>query len=79
MTRTTLMLPERLKAQTERTARRQGVSMGAFVRQALERAVAATADPAETDAFLADLRVCRSRTPPDVAGNPDTYLYGDKA
>jgi hypothetical protein len=37
------------------------------------------ADPAETDAFLADLRVCRSRTPPDVAGDPDTYLYGDKA
>ncbi len=79
MTRTTLMLPERLKEQAGRAARRQGVSMGAFVRQALERAVVATADSGATDPFLTDRRVCRSRTPRDVAADPDAYLYGDRA
>jgi hypothetical protein len=67
----TLILPEELKERAGRTARRQGLSMGAFVRQAIERAVTAGSGSGPADPFLTDRRVCRSRTPRDVAADPD--------
>jgi hypothetical protein len=78
MTRTTILLPTSLRNAAIRQARRQGVSMGALIRQSLERTVSAEVAPDE-DAFLADRRVARRRSPGNVAAEHDRHLYGNRA
>jgi hypothetical protein len=73
MKRTTVMLPERLRAQAKEQARRLGVSFGELIRRSLEAMLGgAKAD----DPLLADDEVFDGPTPDDLAADPDRYLYG---
>ena len=76
MKRTTIMLPARLKAQAERRARTQGVSLSALIRESLARSLARSAhQSAAEDPFLND-NVTFEGGPRDLARNHDRYLYG---
>src|SRR5258708_37274467 len=75
MMRTTLMLPEKLKSQAQQEARRQGVSLGQFIRKAVEANL--TRSNGKDDAphpFFDDDFVIADDGPADVAENHDQYL-----
>ena len=78
MQRTTVMLPEGLKARAEQRARKQGISLGEFIRCALaERLKKPLGKPAE-DPLFADDTVFDGPSPPDTATEHDRYLYSDE-
>lgn len=80
MKRTTIMLPEKLKAKAERRARTQGMSLSALIRDSLARSLDRTpAQSAADDPFLNDNVTFRDGGPPDVARNHDKYLYGEES
>jgi plasmid stability protein len=70
------MLPDDLKARATRKARSVGVSLGAFIRESLEKALDSEARQADDDPLLADDAVYEGSTEVDVAENHDEYLYG---
>jgi hypothetical protein len=76
MIRTTVMLPEELKFQAERIARRNGISFGRFIRISIEKAVRGAEKSGREDAFFADQTVWRGDAPRDGAVHHDKYLYG---
>ena len=79
MKRTTIMLPERLKAKAARRARTQGISLSELIRESLARSLARPGEAAgEKDSFLAD-NATFSGGPTDLARNHDRYLYGDQS
>jgi hypothetical protein len=51
------MLPEELKFQAERIARRNGISFGRFIRISIEKAVRGAEKSGREDAFFADQTV----------------------
>ena len=79
MHRTTIMLPEELKAQAERRARRLGVSFGKLVREALAAHLATEPPAATRDPLFADHAVYDGPVPSDLSEQHDDYLYGDDA
>ncbi|HEY7089223.1 MAG TPA: hypothetical protein VH518_14095 [Tepidisphaeraceae bacterium] len=73
MTRTTIMLPAKLKARAQVAAKRERVSLGHFVRDAIERRLlAARAD----DPLFAEVSLSSDDWPADVAQNHEKYLQG---
>ncbi len=77
MRRTTIMIPDDLKARAERRARRTGTSLGGLVRESLEAALRGS-PPVEEDPFWTDEAVFDGSTPKDLAARHDVYLYGDE-
>jgi hypothetical protein len=74
MKRTTVMLPEELRARAARRARKLGVSLGEFIRRAMESLLRAQS-PAGDDPLLRDDAVYEGPAPRDVAERHDDYLY----
>ncbi|MEZ5332104.1 MAG: CopG family transcriptional regulator [Thermoanaerobaculia bacterium] len=74
MHRTTILLPEELKARAERIAARDGVSLSELIRRGLEGIiegqVRAGADPLWTDDA-----VYEGPAPRDLVAEHDRYLY----
>ena len=80
MFRTTIMLPQDLKLKAEEKAHRLRMSFGGYVRKALRDSLFGEAkSKTAKDTFLSDRAVYSGRTPKDVAGRHDDYLYGGKA
>ena len=80
MKRTTVMIPEDLKIQALKHASMTGMSLGGFIREALERALQlANGDKLVDDPFFTDRVVFNGETPSDLARNHDEYLYGDRS
>ena len=78
MKRTTVMIPEDLKVRAERRANSAGLSLGAFIRESLERALKSEAVGKWDDPFLTDDAVYEGETEFDLAQNHDHYLYGEE-
>jgi hypothetical protein len=79
MKRTTIMLPERLKAKAERRARTQGISLSELIRESLAKSLAhSKTRESDQDPFLTDDATFVGG-PRDLARNHDRYLYGDKS
>lgn len=75
MKRTSLMLPEDLKARAERRARQEGVSLGELIRRSLEERLEAGLPGEEEDPFFADAAVWSGPVERDLSRNHDHYLY----
>ena len=76
MTRMTVELPDPLKSRITRAARQKRITVGQFVRETLEHALASPAR--STKGTMFDLEVYKGRAPTDVSANVDAYLYGAK-
>jgi hypothetical protein len=74
MKRTTIMLPTKLKADAERVARRNGESLGEFIRQSLQRYLDEGIPKSDRDPFFADHFTFEDSGPPDLAANANYYL-----
>jgi hypothetical protein len=77
MKRTTIMLPQKLKSRAEKRARKNGLSLGAFIRQSLEQAMTSGSDVWEKDEFLNNRTTFSDPYPRDLSANLDDFLYGD--
>ena len=77
MKRTTIMLPDNLKNQVAHTARNMGISLGQFVREALEAKLWGSKLPHMDDPLINDDVHCDAVANKDLAKNHDVYLYGD--
>ncbi|MBT3224240.1 MAG: CopG family transcriptional regulator [Proteobacteria bacterium] len=79
MHRTTIMLPEDLKARSERQAKQLGISLGALIRDALAAYLSKfTYEIPEADPLFVFDNAWQGEAPKDTAANHDSYLYGDK-
>jgi len=78
MHRTTVLLPQALKARATLRARKRGISLGEFVRECLS---AALNNPMASDRSdnppLADSPVYDGPAPSDLAEQHDHYLYDE--
>ena len=79
MERTTIMLPPDLKAKVQKRANYLGMSLGQYIREAVENALAyQKIEPSiEKDPLFADDAVFPGKVPRDTAENHDRYLYGE--
>jgi hypothetical protein len=75
MKRTTIMLPEDLQVRAARRARKLGVSLGAFIRRAMESALRTTKGTADEDPLHGDDATFDGIAPSDLAARHDEYLY----
>jgi hypothetical protein len=73
MRRTTIMLPGKLKNLAETEARRQGVSLGQFIRASMQERLG-KANGRHRDPLFADSWTFRDNLPGDVSENLDKYL-----
>ena len=79
MKRTTVMIPEDLKVRAHKRAGTMGISLGRFIRGAIERALQhPNGDESADDPLFTDDAVFHGETPADLAQNHDEYLYGDE-
>lgn len=82
MNRTTIVLPDDIKAEALRRARAKGVSFGALVREALEKYLTTPAEDAaqhsRRQAIEAMLRFSQHSPagPPELSERLDEFLYG---
>ena len=76
MKRTTIMLPQDLKARAERQAREEGLSLGELIRRSLARSVSRPASVAEDPIFYDDATYA-GEIPEGYVADHDDYLYGD--
>ena len=77
MNRTTIMLPHALKVQVMRQARKKGISMGQFIRDAIAAAITRQ-DELESqgaDPLLTDDEVFSGSVPEDLSIHHDKFLY----
>ena len=74
MNRTTIMLPESLKAKAARIAAKRGMSLGELIREGLNQ-VCAKKDKEERSAFFEDKQVYSGKIPSDISSQHDNYLY----
>ncbi|MDA8140366.1 MAG: ribbon-helix-helix domain-containing protein [Desulfobacteraceae bacterium] len=77
MQRTTIMLPEDLKARAEEKSRQQGVSLGEFVREALTKLLNDINNDTE-DSFFSDNAIFTGDAPKDLSSHHDDYIYGEQ-
>ena len=78
MKRTTIMLPDDLKIRALKRAGIMGLSLGGFIREALEKTLQTPdVDQADDDPFFADDVVFQGKAPKDLALKHDDYLYGN--
>jgi hypothetical protein len=72
------MIPEDLKTRAAKRANSEGLSLGGFIRESLERALTPDAAGALDDPFLTDNAVYKGDTEVDMSQNHDIYLYGEE-
>ena len=78
MQRITLLLPPDLKAQAQRQARAQGVSLGELIREILATTLKTEPNGQRAaDPLFADDAVFLGDTPSDLSLHHDCYLYED--
>jgi hypothetical protein len=78
MHRTTVMLPEDLKARAMLRARERGISLGELLRECLAATLHAPAgDDRAGDPLFADAAVYGGAAPSDLARDHDRYLYDE--
>ena len=77
MRRTTVMIPEELKIRAARRANSEGLSLGGFIRESLEKALNSDTAGTLDDPFLKDDAVYEGDSEVDLARNHDLYLYGE--
>jgi hypothetical protein len=70
------MLPRELKVRAERRARKEGVSLGEFVRRSVVLSLRQPEAIAE-DPLFADQEVYDRESPATYAADHDDHLYGD--
>lgn len=77
MNRTTLVLEAKQKREVQRMAALLGLSMGEFVRIALQRLLDEHQNETRRskDSFLEDSAVFQGAAPADISINHDDYLY----
>jgi len=79
MDRTTIMLPPELKTRASNQAKKMRISLGQYIREALNKSLEMeNRREAEDDPLFLDNAVFDSITPEDLASNHDRYLYGDE-
>ena len=78
MRRTTIMIPEDLKTRAAKRANSEGLSLGGFIRESLERALKPDPDRFLDDPFLNDNAIYKDETEVDLSQNHDIYLYGEE-
>ena len=78
MKRTTVMIPEDLKTRAAQRANSTGLSLGAFIRESLERALKSDTSSAIDDPLFMDNVVHAGDTEIDLSQNHDEYLYEDE-
>ncbi len=77
MDRTTIMLPSDLKMRAANRAKKLRISLGQFIRDALNASLdSENGGPAEEDSLFLDKAVFTGETPEDLASHHDEYLYG---
>lgn len=76
MQRTTIMLPNELRARAQRRAGELGMSRGQFIRESLSLRLNGGEHSAEGP-FFADDAIFEGDAGNDLARNHDRYLYGD--
>ena len=78
MQRTTVMLPQDLKARAMLLARERGISFGELLRECLTATLNEPAgDARDADPLFADTAVYEGPAPSDLAKEHDRYLYGE--
>jgi hypothetical protein len=78
MKRTTIMIPNELKTRATRHAKKIGMSLGGFIREALEKAMEVEnhrSGKDDEDPFFSDKTVFSGKSPSDLSANHDDYLY----
>lgn len=79
MHRTTVMIPTELKRRASEQAQLEDISLGEFMRRALEAAIQQNGKTrAGDDPLLRDAAVFPGRTPHDLSTRHDAYLYGKR-
>ena len=79
MDRTTIMLPPELKTRASNQAKRMRISLGQYIRGALQKSLDMENSPeVNEDSFFLDNDVFNGTAPEDLASQHDEYLYGDK-
>ena len=76
MYRTTIMLPDVLKAQVMNESASLGISLGEFVRNALSMALNAKKETL-SDTLFSDTAAYAGKAPRNSASQHDEYLYGN--
>lgn len=76
MQRTTIMLPNELRARAQRRASELGMSLGQFIRESLTARLSRVENQTE-DPLFEDSAVFEGDAGKDLARNHDRYLYGD--
>ena len=75
MKRTTIMLPEELKHQAERSAASLGISLGELIRDSLEARLKNLKRPRSEDPLFSFVPIFQDPVPPDLSERHDEYLY----
>jgi len=79
MKRTTIMLPNDLRARAMRCAKERGDSLGGLVRDALAVILDNTPKGVAEDPLFNDYAVFSGEAPSDLSRNHDRYLYGEQS
>jgi hypothetical protein len=78
MHRTTILLPEDLRAKAETAARQRGITLSELIRRLLAGAVhGKNSSRRDADPLFRPRRLMVHPNPPDIAANHDEYLYPD--
>ncbi len=73
------MIPIVLKKEVETLARKQGISLGEFIRKSLTDRLQTIKNPQKTDKdALFGLKVYRGTAPKNLSTHHDEYLYGEE-
>jgi hypothetical protein len=79
MDRTTIMLPSDLKIRASNQAKKERISLGQFIREALKKSLdSENRKSTDDDPLFLDNAVFEGTTPENLASNHDGYLYGDE-
>lgn len=79
MDRTTIMLPPELKTRASNQAKKMRVSLGQYIRDALQKSLdMENRSKVDDDSLFMDNAVFDDPTPEDLASDHDRYLYGDE-
>jgi hypothetical protein len=79
MERTTIMLPHQLKILALEQANKKGISLGQFIREAIQKSLDSHInDDVFDDPLFTDDAVYTGKTPADLAKNHDVYLYSEQ-
>lgn len=79
MDRTTIMLPPELKTRAANHAKKKGISLGQYIRLALQRSLEVKHGHGDdNDSLFLDTAIFEATTPHDLASDHDAYLYSDE-